>query len=74
MQEKPSVCILTSVHRSSDVRIYQKQARSLAGAGYPVTLISPGSPPEERSDVRFIEFKKPKSRFLRILLSPFQIL
>ncbi len=35
------VCILTSVHQPEDVRIYQKQAKSLRRAGYEVYLVNP---------------------------------
>ncbi len=35
------VCILTSVHTPKDVRIYQKQAKSLKRAGYDVVLVNP---------------------------------
>ena len=42
------VCMLTSVHPPDDPRIYQKQARSLAAAGYDVTLVAPG---EARADL-----------------------
>lgn len=34
-----SVCIVAPIHRWDDVRVFQKQAVSLAGAGYDVTLI-----------------------------------
>ena len=36
-----SICILTTVHRHDDVRIYYRQALSLAKAGYRVTLCCP---------------------------------
>lgn len=38
-----SVCIITSVHPLTDARIFHKQARTLAAAGYRVTLAGPAA-------------------------------
>ncbi len=34
------VCVLPSVHQTFDYRIFHKQAKSLARAGYDVTIIA----------------------------------
>lgn len=48
------VCMLSSVHSADDVRIVQKEARSLSRAGHTVTVVA--RPPRPR-DVGDIEFK-----------------
>ncbi len=62
------VCILSSVHPCFDVRIFQKQARSLAQAGYEVILVAVGDVGESLVDgVRVLGLPQPASRWLRPL-------
>lgn len=37
----PRVCVLTSVHKPFDIRIFQKEGRTLARSGYQVTIVVP---------------------------------
>lgn len=43
-------CLITVVHRPLDVRIFYKQARTLAGHGWEVTLVAPGEVAEQSVD------------------------
>lgn len=60
---------LTSVHGPFDQRIFFKQCRSLAQAGYDVTLLAPADFPERlRDGVRVLGLSKPSRRWQRALL------
>ncbi|WP_119072841.1 glycosyltransferase [Aggregatilinea lenta] len=59
----PSICILTTVHDPFDSRVFHKQARSLARAGYAVILIGQGAPDRTIDGVRLQPFPaKPPAR------------
>ncbi|MDN3514720.1 MAG: glycosyltransferase [Candidatus Brocadia sp.] len=60
------VCILSSVHNALDTRIFYKEAKTLAGAGYNVTLIAQYEKVEYVDGIKIIPLKKHKSRFQRI--------
>lgn len=60
--------LLSSIHPCFDVRIFQKEARSLSQAGYDVTLVAVGDFPEQVVEgVRVLGLPKPARRFLRTL-------
>jgi glycosyltransferase involved in cell wall biosynthesis len=60
------VCILSSVHPCLDVRIFQKQARSLSEAGYDVTLVAIADFEEKVVDgIRVLGLPQPRTRLLR---------
>ena len=70
--------MLTSVHPVRDTRIYHREIRSLAQAGYQVTLIATGVNSQETSienideNIEIVSLKRPKWRFGRLLnWSPF---
>jgi len=70
-----SVCHLTSVHIPDDVRIYQKEARSLAKAGYEVTLVAPALKEAALEGVRWHRLPRPHSRldrFWRIVAAAYR--
>lgn len=60
------VCILTSVHMPFDGRVFHKEARSLAKAGYDVTLIARHDKEEVVDGVRVLPLPEAKSRLQRM--------
>ncbi|MEG2428816.1 MAG: glycosyltransferase, partial [Oscillospiraceae bacterium] len=66
---KKQICILTSVHRHDDVRIYHKEAKSLKEAGYDVTILCHDFSGKDENGINFIKIKLPKNRFLRMIVS-----
>ena len=70
---KARACHLSSVHRAYDIRVFYKECRSLAKAGFDVTLIA-RTPVGETSDgVRIIPAPVFKNRFLRIFFAPLRM-
>ncbi len=60
--------MLSSVHFAFDARIFQKEARSLAQAGFEVTIIAREDPTSQKADkVRVLPLPKPKNRLRRML-------
>lgn len=60
------VCILTSVHVPFDGRVFHKEAKSLAKAGYEVVLIARHDKAEVVDGVRIVPLPEPKNRLQRM--------
>jgi glycosyltransferase involved in cell wall biosynthesis len=62
-------CIFTSVHPADDTRIFHRQARSLAGAGFTVTLLATRGTAAASSSlpIKVIPLPAPKRRLGRIV-------
>ena len=62
------ICMLSSVHFAFDTRIFQKEARSLAQAGFEVVIIARHDPTNQRTDdVEIVELPRPEGRLQRML-------
>jgi glycosyltransferase involved in cell wall biosynthesis len=66
MKKTVKVVHLTTVHPHYDVRIFHKQAKSLASAGYDVTLIAQHDKNEIVDGIRIVPLPKPKNRLERM--------
>ncbi|WLR52983.1 glycosyltransferase family 4 protein [Bacillus tianshenii] len=60
------VCILSSVHPLHDMRIFHKEAKSLANAGYSVSYIVQHDRSEDIDGIQIHALNKPKNRIERI--------
>jgi len=64
------VCHITSVHPADDIRIFIKECRTLAKAGYNVSLIAPGTKCEKKEGVRTVGISRSKGgRFFRMTVT-----
>lgn len=60
------VCHLTSVHKPSDNRVFHKECKTLAGAGYDVTLVATHDRSETVDGVKIHALSAPQGRFGRM--------
>jgi len=58
---------LTTVHPTFDTRIFHKEAKTLARAGYEVILIAQRQGNEVVEGIKIVALPKPRNRFARIL-------
>src|SRR5664280_522911 len=60
------VCILTSCHSPFDVRIFQREAKSLVKVGYDVTIVAQHDKEEIVEGIRIINLQRPRNRIERM--------
>lgn len=64
------VIILAPVHDYDDVRVFQKEAKTLAAAGYEVRLLARAERALEEDGVRVVPLPRPASRLVRFARLP----
>lgn len=69
-QSKKRICHISTVHPSTDVRIFYRECRSLVTAGYEVHLVIPCEQGCVKDGVHLHCIRRVKHRFLRILFMP----
>jgi glycosyltransferase involved in cell wall biosynthesis len=62
----PKVCILTTAHPAFDIRIFHKEAKTLAGARFDVILIAQHDKTEIVDGIKIIPLPKTTNRIYRI--------
>lgn len=65
-KDKIKICHLSSVHPPFDTRIFHKVCKSLAKAGYDVTLVAQHDKDEVVEGIRIVSLLKPKNRIERM--------
>lgn len=60
-------------HRASDSRIFQKEARSLAAAGFDVTFVVPHDKDEERDGVKILAVPRFPKGWKKLITSPWLV-
>jgi len=66
------VCILTTVHSPFDPRIFHRQAKTLAQAGYSISLITQRERSQEADGIRVLSLRPPRNRLQRVLFLPWK--
>jgi len=68
------ICHLTSVHSPFDIRIFQKECKTIANSGYEVILIVPHQKNEQINGVRIQAVPKPHHRLARMIGTTWKVI
>lgn len=71
---KKKIGILTTAHDAFDVRIFYKECRTLAEAGYEVCLVANHDKEETVDGIRIIPISRSKSRLHRFLVKGWEVM
>ncbi len=74
VERLPTIAHLTSVHQVDDIRIFVKECRSLAAAGFDVALIGPSPSDRETEGVKIMGVPAPANRIQRMTVTLWQVL
>lgn len=72
-QVKKIVMMANSGHRAADSRIFLKEARSLAKAGFDVTLVVPHDKDEQRDGVNILAVERHPKGWRKLVVSPWLV-
>jgi glycosyltransferase involved in cell wall biosynthesis len=72
-QQKKIVMMANAGHRAYDSRIFLKEARSLAKAGFDVTLVVPHDKDEERDGVKILSVPRHPKGWRKLITSPWLV-
>jgi glycosyltransferase involved in cell wall biosynthesis len=67
------ICVMTSAHPPFDVRIFHKECKSLALAGYDVALIASGNEDGVHEGIKFVCLPRWKNRLDRFIRGSFTV-
>lgn len=70
---KIKIAHLTSHHNILDNRIFYRECRSLAAAGYDVVLVAPHERDEVRDGIRVLGVPRHRNRFTRVTATAFRV-
>lgn len=68
--KKKNICIIAPVHHYQDIRVYQKEARTLSLNGYSVFLIARNNNEKVENNIHILKLKY-RTRIQRFLLFPY---